>query len=185
MGVMFQPGGAYPFFGPPGRALQDTHISLTDLWGASADSLRAELIGAPTPQAKFQILLATLIARAARGFKHHPAVALGLARFDRAPLSTSVRRTAERAEISQKKFIRLFVDEVGMTPKLYLRVTRFQRLLDRVWQSAQVDWAPVAAAHGYYDQPHLIRDFREFSGFTPGEYLRLRGPHRQHVPLPA
>lgn len=37
--------------------------------------------------------------------------------------------------------------------------------------------------HGYYDQPHFIREFKEFSGFTPGEYLRLRGPYLQHVPL--
>jgi len=185
LGVQFRPGGAWPFFGPPARDLRNSHVSLADIWGASAHSLHAQLVEAPTPREKFRIMLDALVARAPRDLAHHPAVALALSCFARAPLSASVRRTAEMAELSQKKFIRLFADEVGLTPKLFLRVTRFQRLLGRVWQSAQVDWAPVAAAHGYYDQPHLIRDFREFSGFTPGEYLRRRGPYQQHVPLPS
>jgi AraC-like DNA-binding protein len=43
----------------------------------------------------------------------------------------------------------------------------------------------VVERNGYYDQPHFIREFKEFSGFTPGEYLRLRGPYPRHVPLEA
>jgi transcriptional regulator GlxA family with amidase domain len=96
-----------------------------------------------------------------------------------------VAQTAADGDISHKKLIRLFSEQIGYTPKLYLRVLRFQRLLDKVWDAHEVDWAPMAAAHGYCDQPHLIRDFREFSGFTPSEYLRHRGPFQQHVPLPA
>ena len=72
-----------------------------------------------------------------------------------------------------------------MTPKTYLRVTRFQRVLDRVHKAQSVDWMEEVERHGYYDQPHFIREFREFSGFTPTEYFRLRGPYLQHVPLTA
>ncbi len=185
LGVQFRPGGAYPFFGPSGREFQNSHISLTDIWGAQAHALHCALVETPSIAAKFEILQEALIANAARALEHHPSVSLALSCFDRRPLSSRVAKTAADADLSQKKFIRLFTEQVGFTPKLYLRVTRFQRLLDRVWSAPHVDWAQIAGAHGYYDQPHLIRDFREFSGFTPSEYLSLRGPFQQHVPLTA
>jgi AraC-like DNA-binding protein len=185
MGVQFRPGGTWPFFGPAAIDFQDHHISLADFWGDNrAHSLHMQLIETQCVSRKIRIVFEALVVHATRGFEHHPAVAHALARFHRAPLSTRVAQTAADADISQKKLIHLFSAQIGYTPKLYLRVTRFQRLLDKVWNAAQVDWAPVATAHGYYDQPHLIRDFRQFSGFTPSEYLRLRGPFQQHVALP-
>ena len=72
-----------------------------------------------------------------------------------------------------------------MTPKAYLRVSRFQQVLARVHAAPSVDWMEIVERHGYYDQPHFIREFKEFSGFSPSEYFRLRGPHIQHVPLEA
>ena len=63
-----------------------------------------------------------------------------------------------------------------MTPKAYLRVSRFQRVLARVHAAPSVDWMEEVERHGYYDQPHFIREFKEFSGFTPTEYFRLARP---------
>ncbi len=186
MGVQFRPGGTWPFFEQLADEFQDRHISLADIWGNNrAHSLHMQLIETPGISAKFQILMDALAQNAARPFAHHPAVSQALAIFERRPLPSRVVRVAADADVSQKKLIRLFSQQVGYTPKLYLRVTRFQRLLDRVWAAPQVDWAQIAAVHGYYDQPHLIRDFREFSGFTPSDYFARRGPFQQHVPLPA
>lgn len=186
MGVQFHPGGTWPFFGPVAMDFHDIHISLADFWGGNrAHSLHMQLIETPGIAEKIRIVFEALVSHAARDFAHDAAVSFALAEFHRAPLSSRVAHTAAKADISQKKLIRLFSEQVGYTPKLYLRVARFQRLLDSVWNAPMVDWAELAAAHGYYDQPHLTRDFREFSGFTPGEYLRRRGPFQQHVPLPA
>jgi len=185
MGVRFQPGGAWPFFGPTGMDFYNSHISLEDFWGNNrAHSLHMQLVETKGIAAKFKVLLNALLQHAPRPLEHTAAVSMALQRFDRAPLSARVKRTADDLDLSQKKFIRHFVQEVGFTPKLYLRVKRFQHLLDKVWTLPAVDWAPLAAEHGYYDQPHLIRDFREFCGFTPTQYLALRGPYQQHLPLP-
>ncbi|HEY2033371.1 MAG TPA: helix-turn-helix domain-containing protein [Rhizomicrobium sp.] len=185
MGVRFQPGGAWPFFGPTGVDFYNSHISLEDFWGNNrARSLHAQLVETKGIAAKFNVLLGALLQHAPRPLEHSPAVSMALSHFDRAPLSSRVKKTADDADLSQKKFIRHFTQEVGFTPKLYLRVVRFQKLLEKVWQMPTVDWAPLAAAHGYYDQPHLIRDFREFCGFTPTQYLARRGPYQQHLPLP-
>lgn len=76
-----------------------------------------------------------------------------------------------------------FARGVGMTPKLFCRVWRFQRVLRAVHHRDAVDWTEVALACGYFDQPHLIHDFREFSGLSPTEYLAARTEHLNHVPM--
>jgi AraC-like DNA-binding protein len=184
MGVQFKPGGAFPFFGPSAREFGDIHVSLEDIWGAEAGRLHQRLVAAPGAEAKFRILSRALMDAAPRAIAHNPAVAFALDRFARAPLSASVGATAKDADVSHKRFIRLFTDEVGASPKLYLRIVRFHRMLGRVSRAPEIRWAEIAAGHGYYDQSHFIHDFRDFTGMTPSAYLARRGPDLHHIPLP-
>ncbi|MGD0865661.1 MAG: helix-turn-helix domain-containing protein [Rhizomicrobium sp.] len=184
MGVQFKPGGAYPFFGPSAREFGDCHVSLENIWGAEAGRLHQRLVEAPDIDRKFCILGRALVDAAPRAIAHDPAVAFALDRFARAPLTASVGATAKDADISHKRFIRLFTEEVGMAPKLFLRIGRFNRLLGHVSRAPGVHWAEIAADHGYYDQSHFIHDFRDFTGMTPSVYLARRGPDVRHVPLP-
>jgi AraC-like DNA-binding protein len=182
MGVQFRPGGAFAFFGGSARDFANAHVSLADIWGADAHRLHQRLVQAPTAEEKIAILFRAVVERFEER-ERHPAVLLALSRLRRAPHRASVRDIAREAEVSAKRLIHLFAEQVGVTPKLYLRVLRFQRVLERVHTAASVDWMEEVERHGYYDQPHFIREFREFSGFTPTEYFKLRGPYRQHVPL--
>jgi len=182
MGVQFKPGGAVAFFAGAARDFEDAHIPLGDIWGPEAGRLHQQLVAAPTPDDKLAVLFRAMAARFNER-RRHAAVELALARFSRAPHRASVTAAAREAEVSQKKLIRLFAEEVGTTPKTYLRVARFQRVLARVHIAPRVDWMEEVHAQGYYDQPHFIREFREFSGFTPTEYFKRRGPYLQHVPL--
>jgi len=184
LGVQFKPGGAFAFFGGSAREFEDVHVSLGDLWGRDAERLHQRLIQAPTPDDKIAMLFDEMVERFSEQ-THHPAVAVALRLFGTCPHRVSVTTVARDAEVSPKKLIRLFSEEVGMTPKAYLRVSRFQQVLARVHAAPSVDWMEIVERHGYYDQPHFIREFREFSGFTPTEYFRLRGPQIQHVPLTA
>lgn len=80
--------------------------------------------------------------------------------------------------VSHRALIARFGRATGTTPKLYAQVLRFHRLLDAVHASGgRPEWATLAAAAGYYDQPHVIREFRRFSGWTPAEYFRLVTEH--------
>ena len=78
------------------------------------------------------------------------------------------------AGMSHRHFVSLFRDEVGMTPKLFMCVQRFQRAIGIAEEFPGADWARVALDCGYGDQSHLIRDFTAFAGCTPGRYLRQR-----------
>jgi AraC-like DNA-binding protein len=184
MGVQFKPGGAAAFFGGSARDLENAHVPLQDLWGREAGLLYQHLLEAQRAEQKIAILFRAMTSRY-RDRVRHPAVDIALAFIRRTPHRVSVKAAAKAAEISPKSLIRLFAEEVGMTPKSYLRIKRFQRVLDRVHTASSVDWMEEVERNGYYDQPHFIREFREFSGFTPTEYFRLRGPYKQHVPLKA
>jgi AraC-like DNA-binding protein len=63
---------------------------------------------------------------------------------------------------------------VGLTPKVFARLARFRHAMRRIHTATEVDWTDIALASGYFDQPHFIRDFREFSGVSPSAYLRYR-----------
>lgn len=182
MGVQFHPGGAFPFLGMPASEFFNNHVSLEDVWGSEAGRLHERLVQTPTVADRFEILERALIALAVDRLERHPAVALALQRLHSAA-PVSIASLAAEAEISHKKFIRLFTAEIGMSPKICLRILRFQRLLRGAWFAENIDWAQMAAEYGYYDQPHLIRDFKAFSGFTPRDWQKRRGPHLQHVPL--
>jgi len=72
----------------------------------------------------------------------------------------------------------------GADSKLFCRVRRLQQVLNLLAGKTQVDWADIAFSCGYFDQAHLIHDFRAFADCTPTEYLAQRGFHPCHVVLP-
>jgi AraC-like DNA-binding protein len=185
LGVHFKAGGAFPFLGCAFDELHNTHVSLADLWGEKRARRLVELLEeAPTVDAKFDILERWLMWIANRPLKHHPAVAFALREFQADPGLFSSERIAKEVNLSQRRFIELFRDEVGMTPKLFCRVQRFQKVINWIDQQTEVDWVDLALSHGYSDQSHFIHDFRAFSGLKPSEYLGLRTDSLSHVRYP-
>lgn len=183
VGVHFKPGGAFPFFGVPAGELHNLDVPLDVLWGARATELRERVLAAPTPAAKLGVLERMLLA-AARSPGRHPAVAFALEQFCAVPQALTVAEVAHSAGLSGRRFSDRFRDEVGLTPKVFCRVQRFQEVVRRVHGMREVDWTDVALACGYFDQAHFIHDFRSFAGLTPSRYLAWKSEHRNHVPLP-
>ncbi len=183
LGVHFRAGGGFPFFDVPAGELHNVRLGLDALWGAAAARLVEQVLAAPTPDARFDLLERALLARA-RTLERHPAVAFALRELSRPPPAPRITQVTEAVSLSQRRFLDRFRSEVGMSPKLFARVQRFQSVVRTVHALSEVDWADIAAACGYCDQAHFIHDFRSFSGFTPAAYLQLKSDHRNHVPLP-
>jgi AraC-like DNA-binding protein len=180
MGVHFKPGGAFPFFCIPAGELHNAMMPLDCLWGASADDLRGRVLEADTVEAKFRALEYCLLERAVRPLELHPAVVFALNEFRQTPIISHVK---EQIGLIQKRFIQVFQEQVGLTPKLYCRVRRFQRALRLIAEQSDVEWTEVALACGYFDQAHFNHDFRAFSGISPTAYVAQRGQHFNHVAL--
>jgi AraC-like DNA-binding protein len=185
-GVEFKPGGAFPFFRPPAEELANQHVPLDALWDCFADDLREQILEAHLPEQKLYILERTLLVRLARPLVRHPAISFALGELSCDPC-LSVSEISQRIGLSRRRFTQLFQAEVGLTPKVFSRVQRFQCAVKRI-QAAKItgiiNWADFALECGYYDQAHLIHDFTRISGLTPNSYLTVADrASGNHVPL--
>jgi AraC-like DNA-binding protein len=184
VGVHFRPGGAAPFLPAPADQLASAHVSLAELWcSGEVMLLRARLCDARTDRARFQLLEQALLGRMRRPSARQSLVRSALGQMQ--PTLKSVHDVVSELGISHRRFIEIFAQEVGLTPKLYLRVQRFQRVLAMTARSPAPQWPRLAQLCGYFDQAHLIRDFHAFAGLTPTQYVRQRSEHVKdhHVPL--
>jgi AraC-like DNA-binding protein len=183
MGVVFWPGSSRVFFDSPADAFYNESIPLDLLWGSKASELRDRLRAASTALKKFRILESALLARVNKGFELHTAVRYALREFARAPHIRSVLDVTKETGLSRRRFAQLFREQVGLTPKLFCRLHRFQGVLRQIALDAPVDWADVALAGGYCDQAHLGHEFREFSGMSPSAYLASQRTVASHPPI--
>ncbi|MEO8077992.1 MAG: DUF6597 domain-containing transcriptional factor [Acidobacteriota bacterium] len=180
-GVSFRSGGTVPFVGSPAYELTDADVPLESLWGPpSVMRLREQLLAATDPESALDVLERSLLsALGDRG--RHPAVAFALAAFNARPSVPRIAAVTDVIGLSPKRFIERFKAEVGVTPKRYCRLLRFQRAVASAHRHAPIDWGQLALACGYSDQPHFIHEFREFSGITPTAYEAARTPFQNHV----
>jgi AraC-like DNA-binding protein len=178
MGVYFKPGAALPFFGTSGRDLHNLHISLDEFWRHAADDVYDQLRAARTPVQRFHILEAALCARLARYTGRHRAVDFALTAFHN---EYSITQVVDQIALSPTRFIQVFSEEIGLTPKLYCRVQRFQNALRHIVERKTESWAELALLCGYFDQSHLINEFQTFAGISPTLYVPQHPEHRSNL----
>jgi AraC-like DNA-binding protein len=182
--VAFRPGGAYPFFGPPASAVRDQLVPLADLWGRDGATLPERLRTVVTPAGRLRAVEELLLARLARSPEPDPAVAVAAAALHR---GATVAEVSDRLGWTRQRLATRFADRIGLTPKRFARVRRFQRLVASVATGGRygraVDWARLAVEGGYHDQAHMIHDFRAFAGLCPTQYEPRSPAEQNHVPL--
>jgi AraC-like DNA-binding protein len=171
MGVVFRPGGAHAFFHTPADEFHNKNVSLDLIWGSTVRALRDRLRTANHPAEKFKLLEVALLERLNERAQLNAAVRYALQEFSRRPQIPRVQELAQEAGLSRRRFAQLFREQIGLTPKLYCRIQRFQNALKQIASGASVDWAQLALAAGYSDQAHLAHEFRDFSGLSPSAYL--------------
>lgn len=179
MGAHFRPGGAFPFLGLSAYEFRNRHIDLATIWGRQAEELRERLAVAISSGARFRLLEHALLTRLHGPLERHPAVSLALESFHSDHSRAVGRKLAREVQLSDRRFIDVFRSEVGLNPKVFSRIERFYSTLATARRLPDPEWGQLALEHGYFDQSHLIRDFLEFSGFSPADYLVDSGTYRR------
>jgi len=172
IGVLFRPGAGRVFFPVPVHELHNDDVALNDLYPSDADLLLNELCSATNMDAQFQVVERYLCRNLSKAIPIHPAVGYAIEQLCSEGAFRNVRQIQRDTGFSHTRFNQLFREQVGLTPKLFGRVRRFHAVLARVQRGLPVNWAGLAADCGYFDQAHLIHDFRAFAGVTPREYSR-------------
>jgi len=186
VGVSFRAGGVVPFLRLPSDELHNQHLNLEDLWGGLGRELRERALAAQTPEAKLHVVELMLLERAAGRFDGQPVVDFAVQNFLAQPATSKIADVAGKTGFSSRRFIELFKQHVGMTPKLFCRVRRFQKALRRITRGRPINWSDIALDGGYFDQAHFIHDFRVFSGINPSKYLadyKDFPRHHNHLPI--
>jgi AraC-like DNA-binding protein len=188
IGIVFRPGGFAPFAGDAVDLLSNRTVSLEDVWGAPIRELRERLCEMPTPELRLRCLEGFLVERFAPRFTRHgpwrrSEVDFAVHTFAHAPSVATVREVAQRTGWSERRFSQVFREHVGLTPKTWCRVQRFQRVVRQLHAGREVRWAELALDCGYYDQAHFANEFRAFSGIDATTYsARRKGPWANHIP---
>lgn len=181
--VNFKKGAAHPFFPVPMDEMADRVVAADLLWGGLLGELRERLLGADGIGRRFGIAERFLLKNFQTKLEINPCVEYAVGRIKSDPSGINLGRLNRKIGYSQKHFISMFRKQVGLTPKKYLRINRFQQALGEIERSGKIDWTRIAQKCGFYDQAHFIADFKRFSGFTPEEYLRKKNHLVNYVPI--
>jgi len=180
-GVAFRPGGTAAFLRTPADEMRDADTTLEMIWGRQPTTdLREQLLERSDPETQLDAIECVLMEKL-QATRAHPAIAYALAAFNRVPLTTNIAAVTNALGLSPKRFIERFKAQVGVSPKRYCRIRRFQQAVAQAHRGPVLDWAQVALDCGYYDQAHFIHDFRAFSGLTPTGYQACRTSFQNHV----
>ena len=180
--VRFRANGAFALLGVPQHYLHDAIADVAALdipWLRRTVRMAQE---ASSVQAAIGCLEAGLLERVARQHVRVDArVEAVIAAIDGTAGGCRIDRVAAAANSSRRHLERLFREQVGLTPKLYCRVLRFQRVVSQIASGAPIDWTEVALAGGYCDQPHFAHEFHDFSGISPSTYTASERISQNHV----
>jgi len=185
VGIALRPGAVAAVLGVPASEVVDRHVPLNRVWGGRAAALRARLREATEPQQAFAILEAELNMRLRRPLLVHPAVANSIAKLTAGRPGTRMSDMRREMNVSTRHFIGLFKTAMGMTPRQYYRIRRFSSVLRALAAEGAGNLADLAAEKGYADQPHLNKEFREFTGTTPSRYRPRNAQSPYHSALTA
>lgn len=166
--ILFPAWASCGFFRTALSDLADKAVAIDDLWGPIAFDLTSELCELDEV-GRIDRLESALLARLRIGRQRTSAVNVGTlaATILRRRGQMTVEDMAQAAGVSRQHLSRDFRERIGITPKLYSRLARFQSSLVYAGHRAGVDWACAATEMGYADQSHMIAELRRFSGLTP------------------
>ncbi len=183
MVVSFKKGKAAPFFPFPMEEIKDSVVDADLVWGVEFGMLRERLLEIKDINPRFRLVEHFLTQMVRSHLGVNPCVEFAVSEMTERPNAISIARMNEKIGYSQKHFAEMFRREVGVTPKSYLRIMRFQRAVRTIDAVTEIDWGRIALDCGFYDQSHFINDFKHFSGFTPEQYAKIHTNYQNYVPV--
>jgi len=174
--VIFHPLGLYPFVQCPMSDLYNQYIDLEDLEDDELNHLRETLSCERDAESCIQLIELFFMRRVVETDYHYKRVQHSLNQIINHP-QIEVKTLAENACLGYRQFKRVFTSYVGMSPKEYCQVVRFQRALYLLQRHPEMEMTDLSYSCGFYDPSHLVKDFRKFTGCSPTHYLSTHSPY--------
>ncbi len=168
--IQFKPTGSFPFLHVPVHQLNDKVIAAQEVFGDEIVALRGQILKPKTVNKKFDIATKWLQDRFDDAKIPEEALVVLLKQLQENHLSTHAT-IVETYPKTQKHLINQFKKYCGLTPKVLHRIFRFNQILQQIHTQQKIAWSQIAYQFGYTDQSHFIKEFNEFSGFNPQEFI--------------
>lgn len=179
--VFIKPLGLRAILGVGSAEISSSVVHLSDIWGTRTGDLIEMLRAAGTWQQRFAILDQAFCSKL-NPIKPQSEISWAWKRLIRTHGAVSIRQLADEVGYSRRYFSERFRDAIGVTPKSAARVLRFERAC-RLIVDKQLSLAYIATACGYFDQPHLTREWYALAGCSPKAWIRRDLPFLQDYEL--
>lgn len=176
LSVALTPAAARAVLGAPARSLRAQAVGLADLWGSAAGTLGERIAEATDPRQMAETMWHGLRQRLRQaGFSADDGQ-----RTLRLAAAVARGEGPEWIGLGERRLQQLCAEHLGLSPREHRRLMRWHGLLRGLRRVDRPDWATLALAHGWYDQAHMLRDFRAFAGMTPTAFraLAVSGPSK-------
>ncbi|MFC2124862.1 DUF6597 domain-containing transcriptional factor [Bacteroidota bacterium] len=172
--VTFQPQGAMMFFDLPLIELFNQNIPLRFLQKELVEEVESGLFKATSFSQKIKIIEKYLIRQLHENIKEHKGQRINdsIRKISQSLGKISIGELASNACLSRKQYERIFTESIGISPKRFLKIVRFQNVIYQRQLSHKSNLTTLAYECGYFDQSHMINDFKMLSGKTPSQYFR-------------
>ncbi len=181
--INFHRGKAYPFVEMPLHELTDSVVDGDLVLSNEIMDVRQMILEASSVFEKFYAVEKFLLGKFGGKLIVNPFIEFAVDKIVKSPNKMSIAQISNKVGYSQKHLIKLFKDNVGVTPKEFLKIIRFQKAVEEIAAAKEIEWTSLANECGYYDQAHFINDFKIFSGFTPKRYQQMQSDHLNYVPV--
>jgi AraC-like DNA-binding protein len=183
LSITLRPGAAAALLGIPAGVLADTTVALDDVWPDEGAWLRERLTEAADDCARVDLLQSALQQRLVREEAAAHRAASHAARIIAASGGRArLRDVAEAIGVGERRLQQLFHAHVGLPPRAWSRLARLHSCLRQLRGEASPAWAAVALDSGFYDQSHLVNEFKALCGLTPTEFLSRSISHSSKTP---
>lgn len=169
--IQFKPFGAYPFFHCPIHELNERIVSAEKIFGDKILELREDILSKRTSEEKFKTAEKWLVDKFHQDKIPSTELLSVLKKLQTEPVVNHAKIVASYSK-TQKHLIDQFKKYIGLTPKYYQRILRFNEILKQIHQSEKIEWSQVAYQCEYADQSHFIKEFKHFSGINPQKFIQ-------------
>lgn len=172
-GVKFRPGGFRPFVDTPISKLADRSIPATDIFGDGIEDLSSAVLSTADEEERIEIANSFFRNRLSKPDESIELADRLVTRILNEPEIGTVDDLVELTGIGKRSLQRTFNEYVGVSPKWVIRRYRLHELIEKLNSGDKLDWAQLALELGYFDQAHLINDFKLFIGHSPSRYQKI------------
>lgn len=179
--INFRFGKAYPFAEMPMDELADSVVDGEIVMSSDILDIREGLMYCLSPKEKFLYVESKLLSLFGERLTVNPFTDFAVTYLAKNPNNAAIASLSHKVGFSQKHLISLFKNHVGLSPKAFMKIMRFQHVINTLDHREDLSMTHVALNSGYYDQAHFIHDFRKFSGYTPAAYLETRREFTNYI----